>query len=110
MVQFGPQQLQAFEAILLGFALAGLTASAFQLLAQRPLSFRMLLSGGFSSALAVPLLAIGAPFVILRNTGRGRRFERRPMHFVAIATVIACLWSLVFGQVVLSALLRFIGA
>lgn len=110
MVQFGPEQIQAFEAIVLGFAVAGLTASAYQLVAQRPLSFRMLLSRNATVALALPLLAVSAPVIILRNTQRGRQFERRPMHFVAIATVIACLWSLVFGQMVLRAVLQFAGA
>lgn len=108
MVQFGPEQMKAFEAILLGFALAGLTASTFQLVMRQPLSFRLLLGGGLTSALAVPLLAVGAPFVILRNTGRGRRFERRPMHFVALATIIACLWSMVFGKLAMAGLLRFL--
>ena len=109
MVQFGPAQIQAFEAIIVGFAVAGLTASAFQFVMQRPLSFRELLSRNATLALALPLLAVSAPVIILRNTQRGRRFERRPMHFVAIATIIACLWSLVFGQLVLKALLQFIG-
>lgn len=110
MVQLGPDQIQAFEAIIVGFAIAGLTASAFQMIAQRPLSFRMLLSRNASLAFAVPLLAVSAPVIILRNTQRGRRFERRPMHFVAIATIIACLWSLVFGQLVLKGLLQVIAA
>ncbi len=110
MVQLGPQQIEAFQAIVLGFALAGMTASAFQLLTQQPLSFRMLRAGGLNSALALPLLAISAPVIILRNTSRGRKFERRPIHFVALATIIACFWSLVFGKIVLKALLPFLGS
>jgi len=108
MVQLSAGQLQAFEAILLGFALAGVVTSAFQLLAQKPLSFRLLIGRGLSPALFLPVVAIGAPIIILRNTSRGRRFERRPMHFVALATIIACLWSLAFGNLVMAAVLRIL--
>ena len=101
MFQFEPSQIESFQAILLGFAFAGLTASAFQLIANRPLSFRMLLGGGFEAAAALPLLAISAPVIILRNTARGRRIERRPIPMVALATVIAAFWSMVFGKLLL---------
>ena len=47
------------------------------------------------------MLAFGAPFIILRNTVRGRRFERRPIPFVMIATIIACGWSLMSGRIAL---------
>ena len=47
------------------------------------------------------MLAFGAPFIILRNTLRGRRLERRPIPFVMIATMIACGWSLLSGHVAL---------
>ena len=49
----------------------------------------------------MPLIVFTAPFIILRNTLRGRRFERRPIVFVALATVIACLWGLACGRVLL---------
>jgi hypothetical protein len=42
-----------------------------------------------------------APFIILRNTIRGRRFERRSILFVWLATVIACLWGMAAGRVML---------
>jgi hypothetical protein len=93
MLGLSASQIAAFQALLLGFAFAGLLASAFQLIAQRPPSFRMLS--------AVPLLALTAPVIILRNTLRGRRFERRPILFVALATIIACLWSMAAGGLVL---------
>ncbi len=71
-------QIAAFQALLLGFAFSGLLASAFQMIAHRPPSFRMLLGRDASAIAAVPLLAMTAPVIILRNTLRGRRFERRP--------------------------------
>jgi hypothetical protein len=101
MPDLSPAQIAAFQALLLGFAFSGLLASAFQLVAQRPPSFRMLLGKDASAIAAVPLLALTAPVIILRNTLRGRRFERRPVLFVALATIIACFWSMACGGLVL---------
>jgi hypothetical protein len=53
---------------------------------------------------AIPLLVFSAPFIIMRNTVRGRHIEHRPAPFVMIATVIAGLWSLMSGSVVVMAL------
>ena len=49
---------------------------------------------------AVPFLAFAAPFIIMRNTLRGRRFERRRIEFVMLATVLAGFWSMMSGTVV----------
>ena len=51
----------------------------------------------------MPLVVFSAPFIILRNTIRGRRLERRPIVFVMLATMIACVWSLMSGRLVLDA-------
>jgi hypothetical protein len=51
----------------------------------------------------VPLLIFAAPFLIIRNTIRGRRIEGRPVAFVALATVIAGFWSLMSGTLVAAA-------
>jgi hypothetical protein len=101
MVALEPGHLDAFKALLFGFALAGLLASAYQYLADKPPSFRLLQQGGWSAALSLPLVIATAPFIILRNTLRGRRFERRSMLFVWLATVIACVWSMAAGRVIL---------
>lgn len=101
MVALEPGHFDAFKALIFGFALAGFLAAAFQYLTDRPPSFRMLQEGGWGAVLSVPLVVMTAPFIILRNTVRGRRFERRHMFFVWLATVIACLWSLAAGRVIL---------
>jgi hypothetical protein len=41
-----------------------------------------------------------APFIIMRNTLRHRRLERRRAEIVMVATVIAGFWSLLSGNVV----------
>jgi hypothetical protein len=45
-----------------------------------------------------------APYIIMRNTIRGRRIEGRRAEIVMLATVIAGLWSLMCGTVVVLAL------
>lgn len=96
-----PESIQSLLSLVIGFAFAGLTASAYQMWTARPLSFRLLGQEARASALAaVPLLVFGAPFIIMRNTIRGCRVERRQASFVALATIIAGGWSLMSGTVV----------
>jgi hypothetical protein len=102
MVAFEPQQLDAVRARLFGMAFSGLLFSAFQYLTDSPPSFSLLQRRGWTAALAVPLVVMTAPFIILRNTIRGRRFERRSIFFVWLATVIACLWGMAAGRVMLN--------
>ncbi len=104
-----PDQIEAFQALFLGIAAAGLLATGFEALTQRRASFELLEVGGPRALASVPLIIFTAPFIILRNTLRGRRFERRPVVFVAVATVIAGLWGLACGRVILDAL-AYLGA
>jgi O-antigen/teichoic acid export membrane protein len=96
--------MESFLAVALGFAVAGLVSTGYQLLTHRQPSFH-LLGGGPRPATfaAVPLLAFAAPFIIMRNTLRGRRVERRRIEFVALATVAASMWSMLSGTVVVMA-------
>jgi hypothetical protein len=108
MVAFEPHQLELFRALLLGLAFAGFVASAFQYLTDHPPSFALLEKGGWGAIFSVPLVVMTAPFIILRNTIRGRRFERRSMFFVWLATVIACLWGMAAGKVMLDIIGSFL--
>ena len=101
MVAFQPHQIDALRALAFGFAFAGFAFSAFRYLTDRPPSFELLNQGGWSALLSLPLVMVTAPFIILRNTIRGRRYERRPMIFVWLATVIACLWGMAAGATLL---------
>jgi hypothetical protein len=96
-----PSTWETFQSLALGFAFAGLLASAFELCTERRASFGLLHGGGLGAVACVPLVVFSAPFIILRNTVRGRRFERRRVGFVMAATIVACLWSLMSGRVVL---------
>lgn len=107
---FDAHTLASLQTILLGFAFAGLLASAFEYATERRASFSLLHQGGLLALLSVPMLIFCAPFIILRNTIRGRRFERRPIGFVMAATVIAGFWSLLCGTVLRDGVTFFIGA
>ena len=45
-----------------------------------------------------------APYLIVRNTIRGRRVEGRNFGFAAVAALVAGFWSLMSGTVVVMAL------
>ena len=96
-----PQAVESLRTLCVGFALSGLLASAFEYVTERRASYRLLDDGGVPTLVAVPMLAFGAPFIILRYTVRGRRHECRPIPYVMIATIIACGWSLLSGRVAL---------
>jgi hypothetical protein len=90
--------LHSFIALGIGFALAGALASAYQALVHRPAGFGLLTQGASPQAFAaVPFLVFAAPFIIMRNTVRGRRIERRRFEFVMLATVLAGFWSMMSG-------------
>jgi hypothetical protein len=100
-----PETTESFLSLALGFALAGLISAAYQAVTEQPASFRLLNAQTRSAALAaVPFLVLAAPFIIMRNTVRGHRIERRRFEFVMLATIIAGVWSLMSGTAVLMAL------
>jgi hypothetical protein len=96
-----PATLESLLALALGFAVAGLLASTYELLTERKASFSLLQSGGLVAVASVPLVVFTAPFLILRNTVRGRKIEGRPIQFVILAAMIAATWSLISGHVML---------
>lgn len=93
--------VEAFNSLfslLIGFALAGALTSAYQAWAERPAGFELLQQGVTPQRFAaVPFLVFAAPFIIMRNTLRGARIERRRFEFVMMATVIAGFWSMMSG-------------
>jgi len=100
-----PQTLESIFAVAIGFAVAGLCASGYRLFSERFPSFRLLEIGPVPARFAaIPLPLFSAPFIIMRNTIRGRRLEGRRTEIVMVATIIAGLWSLMSGTVVVLAL------
>jgi hypothetical protein len=103
-----PESVQSFIALFIGFAVAGMLATGYQVVTERPLSFRLLNGGArLVTFLAIPVLTFAAPFIIMRNTIRGRRIEARRFEFVMMATILAGFWSLMSGTVVVVAFRAF---
>jgi hypothetical protein len=93
----------------MGFAVAGLLATAYQYVTKRPMSFRLINQGPQLRALAaLPLVIFAAPFIIMRNTFRARRLAGRRFEFVMLATILAALSDLMSGTLVMM-LLQAIG-
>lgn len=94
--------------LMIGFAVAGALASAYQLITQRPASFNIFGDGTRPAAVAqVPFLVFAAPFIIMRNALFGRVEPGNFVHAM-ISTIVAGFWSLMSGTVFLL-LLRAIG-
>ena len=99
------QSVQMLLALALGFAVAGLIASGYRVATDRLPSFSMLSTGPSPGTFAmVPVLILAAPFLIMRNTLRGRQVENRRFEFVFLATLIAGFWSLMSGMVLVMSL------
>jgi hypothetical protein len=97
-----PEQLQSLLALGIGFAVAGLLATGYQYLTERPASFLLISRGPRIRALAaLPLVILAAPFIIMRNTIRGRHLAGRRFEFVMLATILAGFWSLMSGTLVM---------
>ena len=100
-----PESIQSFYALALGFAWAGFLATGYQAATRRPASFRLLHRGPRPSTFAaIPFLIFAAPFLIMRNTLRARRFGGRRFEAVMVATIAAAIWSLMTGTVVMMGL------
>lgn len=99
-----PAALEALQSLFLGFAFAGLLASTFELFTARRVGFRLLQVGGLAAVASVPVVIFSAPFLILRHMVRGSRLEAPPFIFAMLAGMVAGVWSLVSGRVVLDLL------
>jgi hypothetical protein len=97
-----PDQVEHLFALAFGFAVAGVIASLYQLLAREPASFGLLHEGPSASAFAaIPMLAFAAPFIIMRHVVRASPLETPGFTGALVATVVAGGWSLMSGTVVL---------
>jgi hypothetical protein len=99
------ETLQNLIAVALGFAVAGLATSGYQVLTKRLPSFSQLSKGvSFSALASVPVLVFAAPFLIMRNTLMGAVQDGRRFEFVFMATLLAGFWSLMSGTAVVMTL------
>jgi uncharacterized protein DUF6949 len=103
--EMSAESIEMLIALALGFAVAGMSSSGYQLVTDRLPTFALLNAGPSPSTVAaVPLLMLSAPFLIMRNTLLARRQEGRRFEFVFLATLIAGFWSLMSGLVLVMSL------
>ena len=105
--------LHSLLALAIGFSVSGALANGYQALTTQQPSFGLLEVSERKQALAaVPFLIFAAPFIIMRNTVRGRIIEKSSFAFAMLATVVAGFWSLMSGTVVVMGLraLRILSA
>ena len=88
--------------VALGFAISGASASAFEALTERRASFKLLRDDGVTAVAAVPVVTLGASYILARNLIFG---AKRPALAVAVGTVLSGVWSLVIGSAALAALI-----
>jgi hypothetical protein len=80
-----PESAESFIALAIGFAVAGLISTGYQLVTERPASFRLLERGPHPATFAaIPFLVFAAPFIIMRNTIRGSELEGRSAALVRL--------------------------
>jgi hypothetical protein len=97
--------LHSVLALAIGFGVAGLLASGYQLLTLQQPSFHLLNERERAKAVAaVFFLLFAAPIIIVRAVLRGLRPDRRSWGFALMAALVAVFWSLMSGTVVVVAL------
>lgn len=108
-MSISPTSLEAFKALALGFAFAGMLASTYEMVTERRLSFRLLRGGDAAALASVPILVFTAPYIIIRNFLRGAP-GRWPFSTVFVGTMMAGMWSLLCGRLVLKTAMRLLGS
>ena len=94
-------EMQSFLSVAIGFAVAGLVSSGYQLVSARPASFRLLQQGPrVGTFAAIPFLIFAAPFIMMRAIIRGGMQGRQNLEGVMLLTVVVGIWSLMSGTVV----------
>ena len=97
-----PEHLESFLALAIGFSVAGLLATGYQVVTAQPASFRLVSQGPRVRAVAaLPFVLFAAPFIIMRNAIRARLLAGGRFEFVMLATILAGFWSLMSGTLVL---------
>ena len=100
--------LYSLYVLILGFSVAGLFATGYQVLTARPASFNIFGDGtGAKAAAHVPFLVFAAPFIIMRDAIALRRRGVENFLTALVATVVAGCWSLMSGKFVMLAVAAF---
>ncbi|MGZ8415548.1 MAG: DUF6949 family protein [Methyloceanibacter sp.] len=91
--------------IAVGFVSAGVLASFVQLLSGQPMRFGIEPNSILASLGGVLLRVWAGPAILMRNAWRGLRIQSRPKIWFGLSAMIAAVWSLFSGAVLLDLLL-----
>ena len=87
-----------------GFVAAGVLASFVQLLSGEPMRFTIEPKSILDSLAGVLLRAVAGPAILMRNAWRGQKLRERPKIWFGVSAVIAAVWSLFCGAILLDLL------
>ena len=90
----------------MGLVTAGLLASFVQLVSGQPMRFGIEPNSLLASIGAVLLRVMAGPAILMRNAWRGLRIQSRPKIWFGLSAVIATLWSLFSGALLLDLILK----
>ncbi len=87
-----------------GFVAAGVLASFVQLLSGEPMRFTIEPKSILDSLAGVLLRVVAGPAILMRNAWRGQKLRERPKIWFGVSAVIAAVWSLFCGAILLDLL------
>ena len=93
--------------IITGFVFSAVLGSFWQLFKAEPVGFSVTYSSWVAGFSGVIFCVFAGPFIIIRNSIRGRKIEGRPIGWVVAASGIASLWSFCTGLVLIQLVLSF---
>ncbi len=98
----------AFDAYVtaIGFAVAGLIASFFQLVTGDPIKFGFAPRSGLVAAAGVLTRVVAGPAIIMRNAIKAALMEGREPYWLALSTLISAIWSFFTGVFVIELIYR----
>ena len=105
MVQF--ELMLTAYIIITGFVCSAVLSSFWQLFKSEPIGFGVSYSSWMAGIAGVIFCVFAGPFIIVRNSIRGRKIEGRPLGWVLAASGIASLWSFCTGLFILHFVLTF---
>jgi cytochrome c biogenesis protein CcdA len=92
-----------------GFVAAGIAASFFKMVTREPARFAMLGSGWLAATVTFLFCAVSGPAIVIDLVIKHRAFSREGLGTLAAGLVVALLWSVCSGVLVLDIVVQLRG-
>ncbi len=89
-----------------GFVFAGVLSSFVQLVSGEPLRFSLEPKSILDSLAGVLLRVAAGPAILMRNAWRGQIIQGRPKIWFGVSALIAAVWSLCSGALLLDLIVK----